>query len=72
MTNTSRPKHLSASPFVVPPEAVHPEYAIGDRVIHDTYGLGRVIGLEGTRAVSVDFGRFTRRVPLPASRMTAL
>jgi hypothetical protein len=45
---------------------------IGQRVCHDTFGLGRVIGVEGTLAVSIDFGSFTRRVTLPAPRLFEL
>lgn len=71
MTFPSR-RHLSSSPFPPPVEADHPTYAVGERVCHDTYGLGRVIGVEGTIAVSIDFGSFTRRVTLPASRLIAL
>ena len=72
MTQNSRPPHLSASPFAAPADVVHPTYSIGERVCHDTFGLGRVIGVEGTRAVSVDFGSFTRRVPLPTPRLISL
>lgn len=71
MTSSSR-QHLSASPFPPPLEVDHPTYALGERVCHDTYRLGRVIALEGTTAVSIDFGSFTRRVTLPASRLFAL
>jgi len=51
---------------------VHPTYSVGERVCHDTFGLGRVISVEGRTAVSVDFGSFTRRIPLPASRLALL
>lgn len=71
MTSLSR-RHLSSSPFPPPAEVDHPTYAVGDRVCHDTFGLGRVIGVEGKIAVSIDFGSFTRRVTLPASRLSAL
>lgn len=71
MTFSSR-RHLSSSPFAPPAEVDHPTYAVGDRVCHDTYGLGRVISVEGPVAVSVDFGGFTRRVPLPTPRLFAL
>ena len=65
-------RHLSSSPFPPPVEVEHPTYAVGERVCHDTYGLGRVIGVEGTIAVSIDFGSLTRRVTLPAPRLIAL
>jgi hypothetical protein len=71
MASLSR-RHLYSCPFSAPAEFDHPTYAIGDRVCHDTFGLGRVIGVEGTVAVSVDFGSFTRRVPLPTPRLFAL
>lgn len=71
MTTPAR-RRLPSSPFLPPVEVDHPTYAVGDRVCHDTFGLGRVIGLEGTIAVSIDFGSFTRRVTLPASRLSAL
>lgn len=71
MTVSSR-RHLSSSPFPPPAEVEHPTYAIGQRVCHDTFGLGRVIGVEGGIAVSVDFGSFTRRVTLPTPRLFEL
>ena len=64
-------RHLSSSPFP-PPEVEHPTYTVGERVCHDTYGLGRVINVESTIAVSIDFGSFTRRVTLPTPRLFAL
>ncbi|MFL6089989.1 MAG: hypothetical protein ACJ71Z_07595 [Aeromicrobium sp.] len=71
MNSPSR-RHLSSSPFPPPVEVDHPTYALGERVCHDTFGLGRVIGLEGSIAVSVDFGSFTRRVTLPTPRLFSL
>jgi hypothetical protein len=69
---TSSRRHLSSSPFPPPPEVEHPTYTVGERVCHDTYGLGRVINVESTIAVSIDFGSFTRRVTLPTPRLFAL
>lgn len=71
MTSPSR-RHLSSSPFPPPADVQHPTYAVGERVCHDTFGLGRVTAVEGTVAVSIDFGSFTRRVTLPAPRLFAL
>ncbi len=71
-SSPSRPKHLSSSPFALPPEIDHPTYVIGDRVCHDSFGLGRVIGVEGTVALSIDFGSSIRRVTLPTPRLFAL
>ena len=72
MTHSSRSKSLAASPFAPPAEVVPVIYTVGERVCHDTFGLGRVISVEGTIAVSIDFGSFTRRVTLPASRLMSL
>lgn len=72
MTPPSRPKHLSSSPFPAPPEVDHPTYEVGERVCHDEFGLGRVVGSEGKVAVSIDFGAVTRRVTLPAPRLYSL
>jgi hypothetical protein len=69
---TSDRRHLASSPFPPAPVIEHPTYVMGERVCHDTFGLGRVIGVEGTIAVSIDFGGFTRRVTLPASRLFSL
>ena len=71
MPNLSR-RHLSSSPFAPPIEVEHPTYALGDRVCHDSFGLGRVSGLEGTTAVTIDFGSVTQRVTLPTPRLFAL
>ena len=71
MTVSSR-RHLASSPFPPAVEIDHPTYAVGDRVCHDSFGLGRVISVEGTAAVSIDFGSFTHWVPLPAPRMSPL
>lgn len=63
---------LATSPFhtPAPPPAKH--FAVGDRVTHDTHGLGRVVALEGEDAVLVDFGSFQQRIISPFSKMTAL
>jgi len=65
-------RHLSSSPFAPPVEIEHPTYAVGERVCHDTYGLGRVTNVEGQIAVSIDFGSFSRRVTLPTPRLFSL
>jgi hypothetical protein len=65
---TSR-RHLASSPFAPPADVEHPTYSVGERVCHDTYGLGRVTSVESTVAVSIDFGGFTRRVTLPTPRL---
>lgn len=71
MASPSR-KHLASSPFPPPEEVDHPTYSVGERVCHETFGLGRVVGVEGTTALSIDFGSFTRRITLPTPRLFAL
>ena len=47
-------------------------YEVDDRVVHDRYGLGRLVKVEGERAVHVDFGSHLQRVLLPCRQMTKL
>ncbi|MDQ8702560.1 hypothetical protein RCO28_08650 [Streptomyces sp. LHD-70] len=73
MTKPAAPKrHLPTSPFKVPDTPAPKHFAVGDQVTHDTYGLGRVIGIEEGLAVLVDFGSTQQRIPSPYSKMTAL
>jgi hypothetical protein len=65
-----RPRHPS-SPFQRQPEPVIEEYAVDDRVSHDTYGLGRVVGVDGGGA-TVDFSTRTVRIATPFRKMTKL
>lgn len=44
---------------------------MGDRVVHDKYGLGRVVGQEDA-AVAVDFGSHQVRVASPFHKLTKL
>ena len=64
MTTTSanpRPCHPS-SPFRPEPEPVIEQYVVDDRVSHDSYGLGRVVGRRRWGR-TVDFGSRTVRIP---------
>ncbi|WP_354643727.1 hypothetical protein [Kitasatospora camelliae] len=65
---------LPTSPFKTEPEAPRKHFAVGDRVTHDGYGLGRVISLEGDGeiAVLVDFGSRQERIPQPYTAMFKL
>ncbi|MQY05812.1 hypothetical protein [Actinomadura macrotermitis] len=65
-------RHLPTSPFKAP-EAPAPleVFAVDDRVSHDKYGLGRVIGVDDS-AVLVDFGPQKVRVPAPFSKLCKL
>lgn len=66
-------RHLSSSPFNQErAEVVAEVYHVDDRVTHDRFGLGRLVGLEGSTAVRVDFGSHQQRVTLPCRQMTKL
>jgi hypothetical protein len=49
---------LEGSPFNRPVVAVRPpgEFAVGDRVTHDRYGLGRVLSVDTADYLCLDFG----------------
>ncbi|MGH3371322.1 MAG: hypothetical protein ACRDPR_15140 [Nocardioidaceae bacterium] len=65
-----RPR-LSSSPFRADPEPEIEPFAVGDRVTHDKYGLGRVIAEEPS-AVVVDFASQQVRVVSPFAKLTKL
>ncbi|MFJ9690571.1 hypothetical protein [Kitasatospora sp. NPDC101183] len=70
------PRHLPTSPFKARMEAPRKHFAVGDRVTHDTYGLGRAIGVEfegdNDIAVLVDFGSHQVRITQPYAAMFKL
>ena len=72
---TSRPagsrRHLASSPFQPEPIRDVEVFEVGDRVSHDSHGLGRVANVEA-HAVTVDFGSHTARVVSPFATMTKL
>ncbi|WP_035850029.1 hypothetical protein [Kitasatospora azatica] len=65
---------LPTSPFKVRGQAPLKRFAVGDRVTHDRYGLGRAIGVEGDGdiAVLVDFGSRQERITQPYAAMFKL
>ncbi len=65
---------LPTSPFKARIEAPRKHFAVGDRVTHDTYGLGRAVGVEGDSdiAVLVDFGSRRERITQPYTAMFKL
>lgn len=67
----ARRRHLASSPFRPDPEPVIEQFECGDLVNHDSYGVGRVIGVE-PHAVTVDFRTQTLRIPSPFHRMAVL
>ena len=66
-------RYLPTSPFG-PPSAPPPaeQYAVLDQVTHDTYGLGRVIGIDVDSALDVDFGSCRVRLMTPCAKLTKL
>jgi hypothetical protein len=65
VTRKVAPRSLPTSPFsrATPPEL--PTFCAGDRITHDTYGLGRVLIVHGTAYLTVDFGPDQiRRIPV--------
>lgn len=72
MTISAGPRrHLASSPFQPDPEPTIEQYALGDVVSHDSYGLGRVIQVEAA-AVTVDFRDQTVRIVSPFHKMARL
>ncbi len=65
-----RPHH-AGSPFRAEPEPIAEEFVVGDRVCHDSHGMGKVIGVDPT-GVLVDFGTAKIRVVKPCRKMTTL
>lgn len=70
-TSTGPRRHLANSPFQPAPTPVIEQYAIGDLVSHDSYGMGHVIQTE-SNAVTVDFRSQTVRITSPYHKMAKL
>ena len=64
-------RNLASSPFQPKPEPVVERFEIDDRVCHESYGLGRVVGQESA-AVTVDFGNRTLRLVSPFPKLEKL
>jgi hypothetical protein len=65
---------LPGSPFNVPevPPPPLPIFVVQDKVSHDKYGLGHVVGVEEDIAVLVDFGTEIHRIIAPYPRLFKL
>ena len=63
--------HLASSPFKPKTEPVIEHFELHDRVSHQSYGLGRVVG-EESAAVTVDFGNCTLRIVSPFHKLERL
>ena len=73
MTTRSRAErpHLATSPFKPRSEPLVDLFVLDDRVSHDTYGLGRVVGVDAG-AVTVDFGGRKVRIASPYRKLKKL
>ncbi|MDD9207233.1 hypothetical protein PU560_12260 [Georgenia sp. 10Sc9-8] len=71
----SRP-YVKNSPFNAAREAARRPIVpipVGDQVCHERHGVGKVVALDGSRAVIVDFGGGDyRRVNLDSTRLERL
>jgi len=67
-------RFVKGSPFNAPagPVPSAEQYAPGDQVTHDRYGLGRVVTVEDNIALVVDFGSQLMRIKIPCAKMTKL
>ena len=66
-------RSLPTSPFGPPSPAPPAEqFALRDQVTHDTYGLGRVLGVEVDTALLIDFGSCRVRIMTPCAKLTKL
>jgi len=66
-------RFLPTSPFGPPSPAPPAEqFAVRDQVTHDTYGLGRVLGVEVDTALLIDFGSCRARIMTPCAKLTKL
>ncbi len=65
-------RHLPTSPFAPPVVLPVGQFAMQDRVTHDKYGLGRVIGVEDDTALVIDFGSRHVRIMTPFAKLTRL
>jgi hypothetical protein len=66
-------RHLPSSPFNKPDNPKPLEhFVVNDRVTHDQYGLGSVIGVEEDIAVLVDFGPRRVRITAPYAKLSKL
>jgi hypothetical protein len=70
-----RRRPLPGSPFNGPDAAAPAEperYAVSDKVTHDKYGLGTVIGVEEGISVLIDFRSHKQLLRTPCAKLTKL
>jgi hypothetical protein len=63
---------LAGSPFTVRVAQPVEHFAVGDRVTHDTHGLGSVVGVEEDTGVLVDFGSRREWICTPFAKLSKL
>lgn len=67
---------LPGSPFNVAETAIPPSeverYSVDDKVTHDKYGLGTIIGVEEGVGVVVDFGSHKQGLRTPCAKLVKL
>jgi hypothetical protein len=67
---------LPGSPFKAAEQVVAPseaeQYSVNDKVTHDKYGLGTIIGVEEGVGVFVDFGSHKQGLRTPCSKLVKL
>ena len=63
--NRSETKKMISSAKVNKAAPVDDRYVIGDRVVHTSFGVGKVVGVNGTKSIVVDF-------PAPFGRKTLI
>jgi hypothetical protein len=65
-------RFLPSSPFNAPAAPPPEQFTLGDRVTHDQFGLGRIIGVEDEIALLVDFGSRQVRIIKPYAKLSKL
>jgi hypothetical protein len=67
---------LPVSPFnaavTADPPSEAERYSVNDKVTHDKYGLGTIIGVEEGVGVFVDFGSHKQGLRTPCSKLVKL
>jgi hypothetical protein len=71
-TSAGSRRHLATSPFKPAEPPVVEQFEVNERVVHDKYGLGRMVEVEGDQAVVVDFGGSHVRLVRPFAKLTKL
>ena len=65
VTRKVAPRPLPTSPFTRTAPRELPRFSVGDRLTHDSYGLGRVLVVHDASFITIDFGgNVIRRLPV--------